>query len=160
MNVAQLLEASARYHAERPALVAGDRRFTYRELDAACSLLAGRLRRLGLEPGDRLGLHLPNSAEFVLVYYAAQKLGVVPLSLNVTYAGEEIAYIAGDATPRAIVTAAAVAGNLPPRDRMPSVRHVLHADELAGLPGGEPARALDLDREATAAILYTSATTG
>ena len=160
MNVAQLLEASARYHAERPALVAGDRRFSYRELDATCSLLAGRLRRLGLEPGDRLGLHLPNSAEFVLVYYAAQKLGVVPLSLNVTYAGEEIAYIAGDATPRAIVTAAAVAGNLPPRDRMPSVRHVLHADELAGLPGGEPARALDLDREATAAILYTSATTG
>ena len=160
MNVAQLLEASARYHAERPALVAGDRRFTYRELDAACSLLAGRLRRLGLEPGDRLGLHLPNSAEFVLVYYAAQKLGVVPLSLNVTYAAEEIAYIVGDATPQAIVTAAAVAGSLPPRDRMPSVRHVLHAAELAALAGGEPVRALDLDREATAAILYTSATTG
>ena len=66
MNVAQLLEASARYHAERPALVAGDRRFTYRELDAACSLLAGRLRRLGvglglgdrlLDLGGHLGLH-------------------------------------------------------------------------------------------------------
>ena len=160
MNVAQLLEASARYHAERPALVAGNRRFTYRELDDTCSVLAGRLRRLGLQPGDRLGVHLPNSAEFVLVYYAAQKLGVVPLSLNVTYAAEEVAYIVGDAAPKAVITAAGVAGNLPPRARMPGVRHVLDADELASLAGDGPARALDLDREATAAVLYTSATTG
>jgi long-chain acyl-CoA synthetase len=160
VNVAQLLEQAARFHADRAALVAGDRRWTYRELDAACSVLAGRLAGLGLRAGDRIGLHLPNSAEFVLTYFAAQKLGVVPLSLNVTYAAEEIAYIAGDATPKAIVTAAPVAGSLPARDRMPSVRHVLHAEEFAALPGGEPRRALDLDREATAAILYTSATTG
>jgi len=160
MNVAQLLEASARYHPDRPALLAGDRRLTYRELDAACSVLAGRLATLGLQPGDRIGLHLPNSTEFVLVYYAAQKLGVVPLSLNVTYAAAEIAYIVGDAAPKVIVTGAVVAPQLPSRDRMPSVRHVIHAGELASLPGGRPRLALDLDREATAAVLYTSATTG
>src|SRR5438309_8440 len=56
MNVAQLLEQSGRWHADRPALVAGDWRWTYAELDAACSVLAGRLERLGLRPGDRLGL--------------------------------------------------------------------------------------------------------
>ncbi len=160
MNVAQLLEQSARWHADRPALAVGDRRWTFRELDTACAVLAGRLARLGLQPGDRIGLHLPNSAEFVLAYYAAQKLGVVPLSLNVTYAAEEIAYIAGDAMPKVIVTAAPVAGALPSRDRMPSVRHVLKAEDFASLQGGEPRRALDLDREETAAILYTSATTG
>jgi long-chain acyl-CoA synthetase len=160
VNVAQLLETSARSHTDRPALIAGDRTWTYGDLDGACSVLAGRWKLLGLRPGDRIGLHLPNSAEFALAYYAAQKLGVVPLSLNVTYAADEIAYIVGDATPAAIVTAAAVAGNLPSRDRMPSVRHVLHAEELASLPGGTPVRALDVDREETAAILYTSATTG
>src|SRR6266403_4619508 len=80
----------------------GDRTWAYRDLDAACSVLAGRLVHLGLVPGDRIGLHLPNSAEFVLAYYAAQKLGVVPLSLNVAYAPDEIAYIVGDATPKAI----------------------------------------------------------
>jgi long-chain acyl-CoA synthetase len=160
VTVAQLLEAAARDHADRTALLVGDRAWTYRDLDAACSTLAGRLARLGLGPGDRIGLHLPNCAEFVLVYYAAQKLGVVPLSLNVTYAADEIAYIVGDATPKAIVTAAAIAGTLPPRDRMPSVRHVLHAGELACLDGAEPVRALARDRDETAAILYTSATTG
>src|SRR5437763_14591454 len=91
MNVAQLLEQSGRWHADRPALVAGNRRWTYAELDAACSVLAGRLARLGLRPGDRLGLHLPNAAEFVLAYYAAQKLGGVPLSPHGTNAAEQIA---------------------------------------------------------------------
>src|SRR5438445_528364 len=95
-----------------------------------------------------------------LVHHAAQKLGVVPLSLNVTYAPDEIAYIVGDATPKAIVTAAAVAASLPPRDRMPSVRRVLHAEDLASLEGAKPVHALDRDRDETAAILYTSATTG
>ncbi|MBI2207072.1 MAG: long-chain fatty acid--CoA ligase [Candidatus Rokubacteria bacterium] len=159
MNVAELLERSARYHADRPALLAGERRWTYRELEADAARLAGGFTALGLRPGDRLGLHLPNSAEFVLTYYAAQKAGLVPLSLNVTYAKDEIAYIASDAQPRAIVTADAVAGNLPAPADIPSVRHVLNARDLARLDG-PPMRALDLDREETAAILYTSATTG
>jgi long-chain acyl-CoA synthetase len=106
-----------------------------------------------------VGLHLPSSPEFVLAYYAAQKAGLVPLSLNVTYAAEEIRYIVGDATPRAVITARSVAGHLPPRDAMPSVRHVLDGAELGAL-GGKPIKALARDREATAAILYTSATTG
>jgi long-chain acyl-CoA synthetase len=159
VNVAELLERSALYHADRPALVAGDRQWTYRELDAAVSRLAGGLAGLGLAPGDRLGLHLPNWPEFALVYYAAQKCGLVPLSLNVTYKADEIAYILGDAKVAAVVTADPVAASLPACDRMPSVRHLLNARDLASLDG-PPRRALDLDREATAAILYTSATTG
>jgi long-chain acyl-CoA synthetase len=159
VNVAQLLERAALHHADRPALVAGDRRWTYRELDAAVSRLAGGFAGLGLAPGDRLGLHLPNWPEFALAYYAAQKCGLVPLSLNVTYKADEIEYIVGDARAAAVVTADPVSGNLPSRDRMPSVRHLLNAKDLAGL-GGAPRRALEVDREETAAILYTSATTG
>jgi long-chain acyl-CoA synthetase len=159
MNVAELLERSARYHADRPALVAGDRTWTYRELDRATATLAGGFAALGLVPGDRIGFHLPNIAEFPLAYYAAQKAGLVPLSLNVTYVKDEIAYIVGDARPAAVVTADAVAANLPPAADMPSVRHVLRAHELARLTGS-PVRARERDREDTAAILYTSATTG
>lgn len=159
MNVAQLLEQSARDFGDRPALVAGGRQWTFRELDADASALAGGLAGLGLAPGERLGLHLPNSAEFALVYYAAQKAGLVPLSLNVTYRAEEIAYIVDDARASAVVTTGALAAHLPPRSAMPSVRHVLDAGALGGLRG-KPRRALDRDREETAAILYTSATTG
>ncbi len=159
MNVAQLLEQSARDHADRPALIAGDRRWTYRRLDDEASTLAAGFAALGLATGERIGLHLPNSPEFALAYYAAQKIGLVPLSLNVTYKAEEIEYIIADAAASAVVTAGPVASNLPGRDRMPSVRHVIDAKDLASLRG-KPVRARALDRETTAAILYTSATTG
>jgi long-chain acyl-CoA synthetase len=159
VNVAQLLEGAALYHAERTALVSGERRWTYRELDARASELAGGLAGLGLEPGERVGLHLPNTPEFVLAYYAAQKAGLVPLSLNVTYAAEELRYIVQDAAASAVISAEPAARNLPARSALPSVRCWLDAQELAGL-GGKPRRAMERDRDETAAILYTSATTG
>jgi len=159
VNLAQHLEVSARHHANRPALIAGERRWTYRELDEAASTLAGGFAALGLKPGERLGLHLPNWPEFVLAYYAAQKIGLVPLSLNVTYKAEELEYILCDAEASAVITAAPAAANLPARGRVPSMRHLLEAKDLASL-SGRPVRALDLDRDETAAILYTSATTG
>jgi len=159
VNVARLLEQSARDHADRPALLADRRRWTYRELDDEVSAVAGGLAALGLAAGERIALHLPNSPEFALAYYAAQKIGLVPLSLNVSYRAEEIEYILGDAGASAVMTAGAVASNLPDRRRMPSVRHLIDAQELARLRA-TPVRALDADRDTTAAILYTSATTG
>jgi long-chain acyl-CoA synthetase len=159
VNVAQLLEGAALYHGERSALVFGDRRWTYRELDAQASTLAGGLAGLGLKPGERVGLHLPNAPEFVLAYYAAHKAGLVPLSLNVTYASEEIQYIVQDAAASAVISADPWARNLPSRSALPSVRHWLDAKELDGL-GGRLRRAIERDREELAAILYTSATTG
>src|SRR3989304_4277232 len=167
MNVAQMLERSAFYFPDRPALAFKDRRGTSRELDRDASALASGLRGLGLKPGERIGLHVPNWPEFVLTYYAAQKIGVVPLSLNVTYKADEIAYICRDGEVAAVVTADPVAGNLPSRGDLPSVRHLINvgapregAVSFAALTGDPALRALDLDREEMAAILYTSATTG
>ncbi len=158
MNIAHNLERSARQHAARTALVFGDRRWTFAELDRAASRVAAGLRALGLQAGDRVGVHLPNSPEFVLTYYAANKIGVVPIALNVTYATEELAYIVNDGEAAAVVTAPAVAGQLPAADRMPSVRHVIR--EVAAIDGDDTLRAMDLDRGETCGILYTSATTG
>ena len=160
MNVAQLLERAAYHHADRPALIFGERRFTYAELDRDVSALAAGFIALGLTRGERVALHLQNRPEFVLAYYAAQKAGLVPLSLNITYRSEELEYIIGNAAAAAVITADGIDANLPPRDRTPSVRHLLHAKDLDGLRGGASVRSADCDREDTAAILYTSATTG
>lgn len=167
MNVAQLLERSALHFPQAPALVFKERRWTFRELDRDASALASGLKGLGLRRGERLGLHLPNWPEFVLAYYAAQKVGAVPLSLNVTYKAEEIGYICRDGEVAAVVTADPVAQNLPPRADLPSVRHLVSVGapregtvRFADLAGDPAFRAVDLDREETAAILYTSATTG
>jgi long-chain acyl-CoA synthetase len=159
MNVARLLERSALYFPARTALVAGDRSWTYEALDDEVSALAGGLAALGLQAGERIGLHLPNRPEFVLAYYAAHKLGLVPLSLNVTYKADEIAYIVADAGASALITTHDLAAGLPARARIPSVRHLITDADLSRLHAA-PVRAVDRDRDETAAILYTSATTG
>ena len=160
MNVAQLLERSARYHADRPALVFGERHWTYAELDRDVSALAAGFADLDLRHGERVALHLPNRPDFVLAYYAALKAGLVPLSLNTSYKAEELEYIIGNAAAAMVITADGIDASLPSRDRMPSVRQLLHAKDLDGLRCRATLRAADVDREDTAAILYTSATTG
>lgn len=167
MNVAQMLERTALHFPERTALVFKDRRWSFRELDRETSRLASGLRALGLKAGERVGVHLPNCPEFILTYYAAQKVGLVPLSLNVTYRAEEIGYICRDGEVSAIVTTGVAAAILPSRAELPSVRHLIRvgspaegALEFGALSGDPDLRAMELDREETAAILYTSATTG
>jgi long-chain acyl-CoA synthetase len=173
MNIADGLERAARYYGARTALVFGNRRWSYEELNEQASALAAGLKGLGLKPGERLGLHLPNGPGFVLTYYAASKIGVVPIALNPTYKADEIAYIVSDGEASAVVTADSVAENLPSRARMPSVRYLIRASGASAPPPvlegaiglesleTEPGlRALDLDRSETCAILYTSATTG
>ena len=166
MNIARTLERSAFYHPERTALIFKDQRWTYRQLDRAASSLASGLAGLGLTPGERIGLHLPNWPEFVLTYFAASKIGLVPISLNVVYRPDELGYIINDGEAAAVVTAEPVAANLPPRRDLPSVRSMIRVGgagsdvDFRALSGDAGLRAIELDRSETAAILYTSGTTG
>jgi long-chain acyl-CoA synthetase len=165
MNVAHLLEASARHFPARTALVFGDRRWTYADLDRDAGRVAAGLARLGVEPGERVCLHLGNRPEFVLAYYGCQKLGATPVALNVTYVREELAYIVRDSGAAAILSGAPFAAQLPEPGETPSVRARVGTGGAASPPfeallGDSPASGRDVDREDVAAILYTSATTG
>jgi long-chain acyl-CoA synthetase len=165
MNVAHFLETSARRAPDRTALVFGDRRLTYAELDRGSGRVAAGLARLGLRPGDRVCLHLANRPEFVLAYYACQKLGVTPVALNVTYVRDELGYIIRDSEAIAILSAAPFAAQLPDPRETPAVRWRVGTGEPAALPfealSTDPSfRAVDRDREDVAGVLYTSATTG
>jgi 2,3-dihydroxybenzoate-AMP ligase len=66
-------------NADRLAVVAGDQRITYRELGQRVDRLALHLLELGLKPLDRVVMHLPNIPEFIDLYFAFQRIGVVPL---------------------------------------------------------------------------------
>jgi len=76
--------------ASRTALIDGDRRYTYARLDALSSNLALNLLELGLKPLDRVVPTLPNVAEFVILYFALQKLGCIPIAALVTHRHAEI----------------------------------------------------------------------
>ena len=70
-----LLRNAAEYP-DRIAVIQDDRALTYRELNTECSCLANSLRDLGLSSGDRLAVLMRNSIEWLLIFYACQKLGV------------------------------------------------------------------------------------
>lgn len=76
--------------ADRTALIDGERRYTYAELDRASDNLALNLLELGLKPLDRIVPMLPNVAEFVVLYFALQKLGCIPIAALVTHRFAEI----------------------------------------------------------------------
>ncbi len=71
-------EVCTRY-AERIAVVAGNERITYRQLDERAERLALHLLKLGLHTGDRFIMQLPNIPEFFYVYIALQKVGIIPV---------------------------------------------------------------------------------
>src|SRR4051812_2165199 len=77
-TLAQEFDAVFRKFAERTALIDGPRRFTYADVDRLSTNLALNLLQLGLKPLDRVLPVLPNVAEFVILYFALQKIGCIP----------------------------------------------------------------------------------
>jgi len=75
---------------ERVALVAGEERITYGELASRAERLALHFLNLGLRPRDRLVMQLPNVPEFVYLYLALQKVGVIPVMALSTHRYTEI----------------------------------------------------------------------
>lgn len=88
-----LLHEWATRRPHHTALVDGGRRWTYTQLDAAASRLAGGLARLGIQRGDRVVLQLPNRAEFVLAWFGLQRLGAVPVHAMPAHRRSEIGHL-------------------------------------------------------------------
>ena len=89
-SLAQEFDVVYKRFADRTVLIDGDRQFTYAELDRVTSNLALNLLEIGIKPLDRVVPTLPNVHEFVLLYFALQKLGCIPIAALVTHRYAEI----------------------------------------------------------------------
>lgn len=90
--VADLLLSALRHHGNKPAIVTNTRSLTYAELDRESDLLAKYLQMQGVQPGDRIALHLRNCCEYVVGDIAILKLGAIKVPLNELMGAEEISY--------------------------------------------------------------------
>ncbi|WP_171168495.1 (2,3-dihydroxybenzoyl)adenylate synthase [Streptomyces sp. I05A-00742] len=88
-----LLRTWAERYAGRTALVHGERRFTYEELDRRADRMAAGFRRHGIGPGDRVVLQLPNVAEFVIVCFALFRAGAKPVFSLASHRANEIRHL-------------------------------------------------------------------
>lgn len=85
--------------AEHRALICGERSWTYRQLELDAARLADSLLQLGVKPGDTALVHLPNVAEFYIVFFALMKLGVVPVNALFSHNRHELSAYAGQIQP-------------------------------------------------------------
>ncbi len=106
MNLAHFLVQNARLTPDKDAIRCGSQKLTWQELDRQTDSLAAALQELGVKPGDRVGVLLPNSIAFLVSYWAAIKAGAVATPLNTMYRQEEIAYVFSNSGMRVLVTEA------------------------------------------------------
>ena len=101
LNLAALLEDTAQKYPDRDAVVLGDTRLTYAEVNGAANQVANLLVERGIQPGDKVALTCPNLPYFPIVYYGILKAGATVVPLNVLLKGREIAYHLDDSDAKA-----------------------------------------------------------
>jgi acyl-CoA synthetase (AMP-forming)/AMP-acid ligase II len=162
-NLADLWEMAADAVPQREALVVGDQRRTYAQLEERANRLANHLAGRGIGPGDHVALYLENCPEYVEAMLAAFKLRAVPINVNHRYVADELRYLLGDSDAVAVATqptlagtAAAVAGDLA-RLRFTLVAGQDYDAALAAAAADRPAVERSDDDHY---IIYTGGTTG
>ena len=150
----------------RIALVCGDRRITFAQFDERAERLGRVLRDAGLVPGDKVAIMCVNTPEFMEAFFAAQKIGCVPVNVNYRYVGAELAYLLDNSDAAALVFhdqfASTVSDALAalPADRQPRVMCNVERDyeRMLATAGDEPIRYEPSPDDLI--FLYTGGTTG
>ncbi len=175
-NLADLFEAVADAVPDRPALIAGDRRLTYGELDARANRVAHYLRDVGVLPGQHVGIYAFNRAEWVESMLGCFKARAVPINVNYRYVVEELRYLFDNADLVALIYEAEFGPHVASvQPGTPKLRHLVQLDDGTGittedldaveyehaLSVADPTRAGLLPRSPDDLyVLYTGGTTG
>ena len=163
-SLAHNLTASAQRYTDSPALRIEDVVITYAELDEATARVAGLLRERGLEPGDRVGIMLPNVPQFAVAYYGVLRAGGVVVPMNVLLKEREVAFYLGDSEAKRHLRVARVRRGGPSGRRRG--RRRVHRGRARRVRAAARRRraacpsVVDRADDDTAVILYTSGTTG
>ena len=181
LNLSMLIEDNARKFGDHEAIVCGPTRLTYRQLNAMACQVAGGVRALGIQPGDKIALTCPNLPYFPIVYFGILKAGATVVPLNVLLKAPEVEYHLKDSDARAYFCFEGTP-DLPMgetglqgfRSAQTCERFILITADPAAQPpepdmltlgalmNGQPAvfQTAARDPDDTAVILYTSGTTG
>ena len=102
--VYSLLEDTARKYPDAKATIFFGGSMTFAELDAEANRFAHALENLGIRPGDRVGIHLPNSPQLLVCFHGALKAGAVATMASPLYERRELVYWLNDSGARVMVT--------------------------------------------------------
>jgi acyl-CoA synthetase (AMP-forming)/AMP-acid ligase II len=167
-NLRQLLEQRAANAPNKVFLIseADARRWTYGEFDAAVNRAANMLASRGVKQGDVVSLLLPNSAEYIIAYFACFKLGALAGPVNSLLKPEEIAYVVGNSEARTLLFNSEFGPAIEEaRAALPLLKELIVFDDEAMTTefGNAPDASWalrEIARDDEAIIIYTSGTTG
>ncbi len=163
-NFADVWEMAADALGDRLALVVGEQRRTYADIEARANRLAHHLMGQDVAPGQHVGLYLENCAEYVEAMLACFKIQAVPINVNYRYVAGELRYLLDNCHAVGVIHgpqhAAVLAGVLPDLDRVAWTLET-GAPYEAALDAAAPTRPIVPDRgDDDRYIIYTGGTTG
>jgi long-chain acyl-CoA synthetase len=162
-NLAVNLTATAHSHPERPALTLAGSSLSYGQLDKLTAQMAAMLHAWGLRSGDPVGVMLPNVPEFAIAYYGVLRAGGVVVPMNVLLKQREVAFYLGDPGAKLLIAWHECAQPARAGAEQAGVDCVIlepgGCQSLLRAVAPEASVAEKADHD-TAAILYTSGTTG
>jgi len=167
VNLRDLLATAAASYGERAAIVYGERRISFIELEAASNRFANALIGMGVGKGERVAMLLTNTPEFITIFFAVAKIGAVSVPLDVKLKYPELVSLCRHAEPKVLVAEHEYLG--PITDELAGFGFLEHIIVVDGPPdgdfpdyagteaGGDPGRpAVPLSPQDIAQIAYTS----
>ncbi|MGO4361831.1 long-chain-fatty-acid--CoA ligase [Terrabacter sp. RAF57] len=130
-SLVDLLTGAVTTYGDRPALEFFGAELSYSELGRQVDVAAEGLRRLGVRPGDRVALVLPNCPEHIVAFYAVLRLGAVVVEHNPLYTPTEVAHQFGDHGATVAIAWDRMATTI---TALPGVEHVVAVDITASMP--------------------------
>ena len=165
-NILQLLHARVTQAPEKVFLFsqADGRQFTYSQFVGAVDRTAALLKEKGIQKGDVVSLLMPNSAEYVIAYFACWRLGAVAGPVNSLLKSQELTYIISNSEAKALLVSSEFLPMVEPLlDKLPSLSAVVlfdnEADATKDISTGN-LQIPDVAADDEAIIIYTSGTTG
>ena len=172
-NLADLFESVVDAVPDRPALVCGDRRLTYAQLDERANRLAHHLLTVGIAPGDHVGVLLYNGTEYIECMLAAFKIRAVPVNINYRYVAGELRSLFHDSDLVGLVHQKALSSRVTEVGSTPRLRHLVFVDDHSNaqppqgavefesvLAQGSSGRGFEGRSGDDLHIIYTGGTTG
>jgi long-chain acyl-CoA synthetase len=157
-NIPDLLQQRATLAPDKTFLFseADERQFTYSEFVDAVGRAAGMLASHGIQKGDVVSLLLPNSAEYIIAYFACWQLGALAGPVNGHLKAQEIEYVVSNSESRLMLVNSEFVGKLENID----IPRVVFDDERNATQGFKEKRTGEITDSDEAIIIYTSGTTG
>lgn len=104
MTLSEILNDTTRKYKDKTSMIYLDEKWTYQDLNDLVSQMANLLIESGVKPGDRVGIQLLNSPQFIISYYGILRAGAITVPINPQYRGDDLAYIIKNSGMQAIVT--------------------------------------------------------